>query len=252
MIVTSEPACWCIFIRAGEDAEVSNFFNALFQFFLIFLTLSPESLFLLFFSYLQKLLVVTIRLQVFALSFVSLRCLAKTIHDIEQQSFCKSVWKNHSCWRLLLLAPSVFSVLQEQKWVDCFRIVRPAIPFQFLCTCLPQAHGSIHGPHPFQFHQFLCILVLLSSVFTSPSNAMLSPKFDHSWLFFKKIASDKSLASLQQWTNWMKEYYLWQRLLIAEWLKTVHRTQEFFSHNQETVKVGLIQPVLTSEISSRN
>lgn len=123
MIVTSEPACWCIFIRAGEDAEVSNFFNALFQFFLIFPTLSPESLFLLFFSYLQKLLVVTIRLQVFALSFVSLRCLAKTIHDIEQQSFCKSVWKNHSCWRLLLLAPRVFSVLQKQKWVDCFRIV---------------------------------------------------------------------------------------------------------------------------------
>lgn len=52
----------------------------------------------------------------------------------------------------------------------------------------------------------------------------------------------------------MKEYYLWQRPLIAVRLKTVHRTQEFFSHNnnQETVKMGLIQPVLTSEILSRN
>lgn len=123
--VTSEPACWCIFIRTGEDAEVSKFFNVLVQFFPIFPTLSPgKSLSLLLFSHLQKLPMVTTCLQVFALSFVPLRCLVKTIHDNYRAAVLLQirVWKNRSCWSLLLPVPRAFSALQKRKQEDCFRV----------------------------------------------------------------------------------------------------------------------------------
>lgn len=126
MTVTSEPACWCIFIRTGEDTGVSKLFNTSFSFSLFFqpwllhFGKSPSPL---LFSHLQRFPVVTICLQMFAPSFVPLRCLAKTIHDNYRAAVLWQikVWKNHSCWSLLLPVPRAFSVLQKQKQGDCFK-----------------------------------------------------------------------------------------------------------------------------------
>lgn len=132
MTVAPGSACWCIFIRTGEDSGVPKLFSAWFSFslfsqpwFLHFGKSFPPPLF----SHLRRFPVVTICLQMFAPSFVPLRCLAKTIRDNYRAAVLWQikVWKNHSCWSLLLPVPRASSVLQKQKRGDCFRVVFSSI-----------------------------------------------------------------------------------------------------------------------------